>query len=407
MRFFIRICRIVAGTIFIFSGLVKGVDPLGSMYKFIDYFTAFGLDSFNQVALILGILLSLTEFVIGFAIISGLRFREGAVGMLLLMGIFTPLTLILAFYNPVSDCGCFGDAIQLTNWQTFAKNIVLLGFVIPLFPGRKRIQTKLSSINEWFVIAGVSIIFILFSMYNQRHLPLIDFRPYAIGTNIQEGMTIPDDAPVDQYYTTLIYEKEGIQKEFTLENYPSGDSSWVFVDQKSVLVKKGYKAPIHDFILTSPEGYDMTDFVLGNRGISLLLIARQLSESDQEQLEQGLKAADICSTNGIDFYLLTASSGDELLFTGNRINYLYGDDTMLKTMIRSNPGYVVIKGATITAKWAGRDLPPEEELINAIMESSENSGYNINIRLFLLLAAAIFMSFVTGLIVEKNPNTVN
>jgi len=393
MKYIIRVSRLIAGATFIFSGLVKGVDPLGSMYKFIDYFTAFGLGSLDQFAFISGIVLAMAEFIIGICIITGLRYRQAAWGILLFMTVFTPLTLVLALTNPVSDCGCFGDAIKMTNWQTFFKNVFLLIFIIPLFTYRKRVSSSIPAIKEWIPVMAISLIFVFFSLYNYRHLPLIDFRPYKIGTNIIEGMTIPEDKSPDIYETKLIYEKDGRREKFTIDNYPSDDSTWIFIDQETVLVKKGYETPIHDFILSSPEGDDLTDQVLYNPGISLIMISKQLSEANQGHISKGLGAAAICSANGIDFYLLTSSSEDESRNLGSFLNLLFGDETMIKTIIRSNPGFIVIKEGTITAKWSGRDLPLQEDLLDEIEKSTENPVYNTNLRLFLLLSTVLLCTF--------------
>jgi len=401
MKNVLMVCRLFAGATFIFSGLVKGVDPLGSMYKFIDYFTAFGLDSLNQFAFISGIALAMAEFIIGFCIITGLRFREAAWGIMIFMALFTPLTLVLALSNPVSDCGCFGDAIQMTNWQTFFKNVLLLLFVIPLFIYRRKIPSSLSSLSEWGMVASLAIIFVLFSVYNYRHLPVIDFRPYRVGVNIIEGMSYPEGKFPDQYDTKLIYEKDGKRKIFSLDNYPSDDSTWVFVDQESVIVKKGYEPPIHDFILSSPEGDDLTGFVLENPGISLIMVARRINDADPDQLSHGLEAAGICSENGIDFYLLTSSSGEEALSLGSYFNLLYGDETMLKTMIRSNPGFIVIKDGTITAKWSGRDFPPADSIVDEINRSTENPRYNTYLRLAVMISAVFIFSMVIAYINRK------
>ncbi|MFZ0281276.1 MAG: BT_3928 family protein, partial [Bacteroidales bacterium] len=252
------ISRVVTGLMFMFSGIVKAVDPLGSTYKFQDYFQAFGMDFLLPLALPLAILLCTAEFVSGFAVLSGYRQKTGIWGVLILMLIFTPLTLVLAINNPVSDCGCFGDAIHLTNWQTFGKNIFLLIFTLILFAGRKNVPVHFSPVKEWTLISGLAVLFVVFSLLNLKYLPLLDFLPYKTGNNIPEQMTIPEGKPVDEYKTTFIYEKEGQTKEFTLENYPANDSTWKFVDQKSVLIKKGYLPPVHDFVITTAEGEDIT-----------------------------------------------------------------------------------------------------------------------------------------------------
>jgi uncharacterized membrane protein YphA (DoxX/SURF4 family) len=390
MRFLLNISRYISGFVFTFSGLVKGIDPMGSMYKFTDYFTAFGLTSNDGISLTLGILLAATEFLIGFSLITGIRYREAAWGLLLFMSLFTPLTLILALTNPVSDCGCFGDAIHLTNWQTFFKNLLLMIFVVPAFMFRKMIRTA-DPVSGWISASAVLLLFILFSVYNYRHLPVIDFRPYRPGVNIEEAMTIPEGAPVDEYETLLIYEKDGDQKEFTLENYPSGDDGWVFVDQKSRLVSKGYTPPITDFILTSGDGYDLTSFLLDNQGISLLMISAGIEKADRDDILKGFEIADLCTSEGIDFWFITSSSASEIPAEGSTFNHLFGDETMLKTIVRSNPGYLVINNGTITAKWAARDIPETDVFIESVYNIAENPVYSKNARLGILYGAILFI----------------
>lgn len=397
-----NICRIVVGSVFIFSGLVKGIDPYGSMYKFIDYFTAFNLDSLNGIALILGILLSLFEFLVGFSLISGIRLKAGILGSLILMAIFTPLTLVLAISNPVTDCGCFGDAIKLSNWQTFFKNIALLVLVIPLLISGTRFINASGKIREWIILTISSLLFILFTIYNYRHLPLVDFRPYTIGTDIEQGMTIPDDAPVDEYDIKLLYEKDGVIKEFDMNNYPSEDTSWVFIDQKSVLIRRGYEPPIHDFILSTPEGDDLTDYVINNPEFTFIMIARHIEDTKPESLYRGIEAGKECIENGINFYLLTSSSEEDVKSLGNDFSYLFGDDTMLKTIIRSNPGFVLLKDGVIRNKWSARDLPDTSQLYNYIVEKSNKTGYNPGLRILLIFGIALLASMISRVTLRKN-----
>lgn len=393
MRMLFNLSRYISGFLFVFSGLVKGIDPMGSMYKLTDYFTAFGLNSNDKISLILGIALASTEFLIGFSLITGIRYREAAWGLLLFMGLFTPLTLILALTNPVSDCGCFGDAIHLTNWQTFFKNLGLLVFVIPAFLLRGKIKSS-DPISGWLSAGAVFIFFILFSVYNYRHLPVVDFRPYRIGVTIEEAMTIPEGAEADEYETLLIYEKDGKQNEFTLDNYPSEEEGWVFVDQKSKLIKKGYSPPITDFILTSDDGYDLTSFMLGNRGVSLLMISTNIKAADQDDILKGFETAEACISGGIDFWLITASSATDIPPEGNGFNHLFGDETMLKTVVRSNPGYLVISNGTIAEKWAARDIPDTGNIVEAINESTESIVYNKNAKLGILYGAILIIIII-------------
>ena len=212
-----KVLRIIAiitvGAVFVFSGTVKAIDPLGSAYKFHDYFQAFGMSFLQFLSLPLSIILCLTEFLTGFTILTGIRRREGIWGALILMVIFTPLTFILALTNPVSDCGCFGDAVHLTNWQTFGKNMILISFVILLFSERYKTDGRIRRSYQWIIASLAALTFTGFILYNLIFLPLIDFLPYSTGTYIPGKMMMPAGAPVTQYETTFIYEKEGKRKD--------------------------------------------------------------------------------------------------------------------------------------------------------------------------------------------------
>jgi uncharacterized membrane protein YphA (DoxX/SURF4 family) len=187
--------RIIIAPVFVFSGFVKAIDPLGSAYKFSDYFEAFGLDFLMPTALVLAILLSTAELVIGLNLIMGVVMRTTSWALFIFMSFFTLLTLIIALTNPVTDCGCFGDALILTNWQTFWKNILFMIPTLFIFYGRKRFRPVASMAGEWsivlvFIITGVSL-----SIYTYRNLPVFDFRPYKVATHIPTDMAIPEGAP--------------------------------------------------------------------------------------------------------------------------------------------------------------------------------------------------------------------
>lgn len=360
MKILRLISRIIVGLIFIFSGTVKAIDPLGSAYKFHDYFLAFNLEFLDFLSLPLAILLCTTEFIAGFSVLTGLKQKTGIWLVMILMIIFTPLTLVLALTNPVSDCGCFGDAIVLTNWETFAKNIFVLAFTLILFTGRNQVRPVFRSSREWTILSSATVLFILFSIYNLIFLPVIDFLPYKTGTKIEDKMIIPEGVPSDEYETTFIYEKDGVRKEFTINDYPANDSTWIFVDQKSILIKKGYVPPIHDFNLTSMNGEDMTQKILTQPGYSLLMISRKLEDSRDSHLEEGFKTGRYCIEKGIDFYIVTASGSDVVRSHENDLAFCSADETTLKTMIRSNPGYILLKDGTITGKWSWANLPDVE-----------------------------------------------
>jgi len=352
--------RIIIGLVFIFSGVVKAIDPLGTAYKFHDYFHAFNLGFLSNLSLPLAIILCTAEFIAGFSVLTGFRKKSGIWGVLILLVIFTPLTFILALTNPVSDCGCFGDAIHLSNWQTFGKNIVLVFFLIVIIKGSGQIERHFNRATEWIVISIFIVLFIIFSLANLRYLPVIDFLPYKTGVKISDKMVVPEGVPVDKYRTTFVYEKNGIKKDFNLNNYPANDSTWSFVDQKSVLVKRGYKPPIHDFIISSLSGQDLTQQILTFRGYTVFMISKKLSEAGKNHLSKGFKLGNYCKTNGISFYILTSSGTEEVRSYENGLVFCSTDETTLKTMVRANPGYILLKDGTILGKWSWANVPGEE-----------------------------------------------
>jgi uncharacterized membrane protein YphA (DoxX/SURF4 family) len=354
------ISRIIIGLVFIFSGLVKAIDPLGSAYKFHDYFHAFNLGFLNSLSLPLAIILCTSEFIAGLSVITGLRQRTGIWGVAILLLIFTPVTFILALTNPVSDCGCFGDAIHLTNWQTFEKNIVLVFLLIILFTGRKKIENRFSETTEWVGIFIAIFLLVIFSLVNLRYLPVIDFLPYKTGVRIADKMVIPEGVPADEYKTTFIYEKNGVRKDFSINNYPANDSTWKFIDQKSVLIKSGYKPPIHDFIITSMNGEDLTKQILSFPGYTVLMISRKLAYARHKSLSEGFKLGNYCVTNGLGFYILTSSGTDEVKGYENGLVFCSVDETTLKTMVRANPGYILLKDGIIIGKWSWANVPGED-----------------------------------------------
>jgi len=385
------ISRIIVGLVFMFSGTVKAVDPLGSAYKFSDYFRAFHLEFLQPFALFLAIVLFTAEFISGFSVLSGYRQKTGIWGVMILMCIFTPLTLILAVTNPVSDCGCFGDAIHLTNWQTFWKNIILLFFVLVLFTGRNRAIHQGIPLKEWITISMVVILFVIFSLLNLRYLQLFDFLPYKTGISIPEKMIIPEGKPPDEYLTTFIYEKEGVQKEFTIENYPADDSTWKFIDQKSILIKKGYQPQIHDFSITTTNGEKITDSILTNPGYTLLMISTKLGNATEAHLKKGFELGARCLAEGISFYVVTASGSDEVRAYNNGLTICTADETTLKTIVRANPGYLLLRNGTIEGKWSWATIPPNEQFSG---DMSVSQVEKMNNKSIVLVVYSVILSVI-------------
>ncbi len=363
------VSRIITGVVFIFSGFVKAVDPLGSAYKFADYFNAFHIGFLSPGALPLSIFLSSTELLIGITLLLGFRMRIAAWILLIFMSFFTLLTFILALTNPVTDCGCFGDALILTNWQTFFKNIVLMVFVLVIFTGRSKFTIVRGPTEEWAVILLFYSGAVIFSLYNYHHLPLLDFRPYSVGTNINDGMIIPPGAPEDEYKTELIYKNKESGKEsvFTMENFPRDTVSWQFVDARSELVKKGYEPPIHNFNIVAPDGNDITSHILSEPGFTFILISYDAAEADTGAIRSANDLFHLSQTMpALDFYAVTASNEDVLSTirqnTGIGYDFCLADEITLKTIVRSNPGLLLVKDGTIIAKWGRKDFPGPEDL---------------------------------------------
>ena len=229
-RFTVNVCRFVVALTFIFSGFVKAVDPKGTQYKIIDYLAALNIDSLvpDMAALVASVLLSAFEFCVGIFLLFAIHRRLNSRLAFVMMLIMTPLTLWLAIDNPVKDCGCFGDALVLTNWQTFFKNLVLLACTAILAAWPLQMVRFISRTNQGIVINFTALFILAVSSWSLYYLPQFDFRPYHIGANIPKGMEMPADAPQPKFETTFTLEKNGVRKDFTLENYP--DSTWTFVD---------------------------------------------------------------------------------------------------------------------------------------------------------------------------------
>lgn len=369
MKLLRNICRILVGAVFIYSGFVKGVDPLGSDYKFTDYFNAFGMSWMNFSALFFSFLLSMAEFLIGICLFLNIKTKWAAWGALLFMAFFTPLTLVLAIKNPVSDCGCFGDALVLSNWETFWKNVVLLALTLMIFYNKNRFKPVFNVLEQTVIIVVTMILMWSVQFYSYRHLPIVDFRPYAIGKNITEGMSIPEGAPHDEYRITLNYKNKntGEVKEFTEENYPWQDTvNWEYESSSEKLIREGYKAPIHDFVIEHPEMGDITEEVLSDNGYTFLAIAYNINKTCPENQEKLNRLAAYAQERGYRFYGLTASGQEDIqkYAEAHPVNYEFcsTDEIQLKTIVRSNPGLILLREGTVLDKWGHRDLPEVEEI---------------------------------------------
>jgi uncharacterized membrane protein YphA (DoxX/SURF4 family) len=400
MKYIRLLSRLLVGIVFIFSGFVKAVDPLGSAYKFADYFSAFKLGFLEFLTLPMGIFLSAFEMVLGIILILGYRRRMAFLVLMLFMSFFTVLTFILALFNPVSDCGCFGDALILTNWQTFFKNVVLMIFVLILYFSRKSETDAGQPLREWTVVVSLFVFTSLFSFWNYRHLPLLDFRPYDLGTVVSEEMEVPDGVGMDEYSTTLIYRNRetGKTSSFSMEDYPKDTLNWEFVDSESKLVKKGYEPPIHDFAIMDPSGIDLVDEILSDREYSLLMVSYRLSRADEQALIKAEEWSKLeVFAEDFSFYALTATTTAEVESISSELDldypFMAGDEIMLKTIVRSNPGFMLLRNGAIIGKWGYRDFPLLEEVDSHLPELMGNASAPMDEEAQLLMDAGIFDEF--------------
>nr|WP_321485799.1 BT_3928 family protein [uncultured Draconibacterium sp.] len=364
-----QLARILFGIVFIFSGFVKGIDPWGSAYKFTDYFNAMGLDWMLWAAFPLGVLLAFAEFAIGVAFFFNWRMRLFSWLGLLFMAFFTPLTLWIALKNPVTDCGCFGDALVISNWETFYKNLLFITLAIIVVANRNWFAEKVKSIVPGILSIGVFIVYFGIVYYSYNHLPIFDFRPYKVGTNIPEAMSMPDDAPQEIYENTFYYKNKntGEVKEFTEENYPWQDTiNWEYNDMRSTLVQEGYEPPIHDFTIESSEGDDIKDFFIYDENYVFMLVAYDLHKTSTKSQKEINALANWAIDKGYSFVCLTSTLQDDSREFAEQNDAPYEffncDEITLKTMIRSNPGLILMKDGTILDKWHYNDIPSPEEI---------------------------------------------
>ena len=400
---FSNICRFLLALVFLFSGISKAIDPHGTEYKIGDYLASFGLSGFfpDFFPLILGMILAVVEFYVGLCLLFGMNRRIASWASLLIMCVMTPLTLYIAVTDSVTDCGCFGDILVLTNWQTFAKNIILLLAAIVLFRWHHYKVVRLIGQNTQWLISLYGLLFIfLLEVFCLYFLPVADFTVYRNGTNVLQGMEIPEGAEAPEFESIFVMEKNGVKKEFTLENYP--DSTWNYVETITTQTKKGYIPPIHDFVLQDvATGEEKTQELLDREGFTFLLVAYNLSKAEQGAFDQINDLYDYCLKNSYDFVALTASDEDAIAKwkyeTGAVYPFWNADGTMLKTLVRSNPGLVLMKNGTIINKWSRNDLPTEdltdrlEQLPIDRSDETQESRLGALVLLFLVMPLLLIM----------------
>lgn len=375
LKMIVNLCRIIVAVTFIFSGFVKAIDPIGTQYKLQDYLGAIGMAGIlpNWTLLAVAVFLAAIEFCIGIFLLFAIQRRLISKLTVAFMAFMTIVTVWIVVADPVKDCGCFGDALHLTNTETLIKNIVLLVCSLAIMYRPLAMFRFVSKSNQW-IVTNYTIVFILVSSgLSLYYLPIFDFRPYHISVNIPRGMEIPKGAKLPQFKTTFIMEKNGQRKEFTLDNYP--DASWKFIDSKTVQTSEGYIPPIHDFSITDNKtGLDLTNSVLSHKGYTFLLISPHLETADDSNFGDIDRLYEYAQSYDIPFYCLTASTTKAIKrwidLTGAEYPFCITDEAVLKTIIRSNPGLLLLKDGTIINKWSHNNLPNEAKLSRPISQSS-------------------------------------
>ncbi len=354
--------RILPGLLFLLSGFLKGIDPWGTAYKIEDYLSAFGMSGLDWLSMPLSLTLSAVEMVLGAALLAKLFMKVVSTAAMLLSGFFTLLTLWIALTNPVSDCGCFGDALLLSNWATFFKNLGLIFFTGILFLHRGTIESQRPEPSEMGWIGVFVLLSFGFTVRNISHLPLFDFRPYSVGADLYGIYFEGNEGVASVQATHYLYEKNGTQEAFEANALP--DSSWRYIETRTT---PGFSPsadnPLLDFYIADADGVEKTDSVL-NSGYVLLFVAEELSQFSGEYLEKAKEYRNYAEANGISLFLLTSSPPAEIRdFSAQHegeFALLTANIRTLRTMIRSNPGLLLLGSGVVLDKWHKNDLPPTE-----------------------------------------------
>lgn len=367
--------RIFVGILFIFSGLIKANDPIGFGYKLQEYFEVFHISFLNEMATAIAALLCIFEIVLGALLLFGFWRKQVMSGLLVVIIFFTFLTFVSAVFKVVTSCGCFGDAIPLTPWQSFSKDLVLLAFIVYLFKNRNGIEPVTDNkLWQRSLLAFVLVSSTIFSIYTYSRLPVLDFLPYKVGANLPELMSIPEGAKPDEY--SIVYnlknKETGETKVMNDKDYLKTeiwkDENWEIVGQpESKLIKKGYEPKIKDLMISDASGTDYTKELIENPYYNLIVVAYNLRDTDEEGISK-LNALALNATEqfNIRTVMLTSNSAQDADAFGKRMKLFaevfYADAVPLKSMVRANPGVLLLKNGIVINKWHYNNIPPFEEL---------------------------------------------
>lgn len=379
----LQISRALVGFLFIFSGLIKANDPLGFGYKLQEYFEVFHIAFLNDYATDFAILLCTLEIILGALLLLGFWAERVAWGLLILIIFFTFLTFYSAFFEVVTSCGCFGDAIPLTPWQSFTKDLILLALILIIFTQRERVSPLVQNSKAQSIIFSVIVLFALgFGLYTYNFLPVLDFLPYKVGNNIPQLMLSPPGAPQDVYQVTytLKNKQTGETKEMTDKEYLKTeiwkDSNWEIIGEPvSKLMKKGYDVRIKDLKITDSQGTDYNKEILENPYYNLIIVAYDLTKADTRGIgDLNAIAINAAENFNIRTVLLTSNSAEDAEAFSNQnklvMEVFYADGIPLKSMVRANPGVLLLKNGTVINKWHFHNLPSYDKLARTYFENN-------------------------------------
>ncbi len=349
----LTICRVLVGALFIFSSFTKGVDPLGTKYKILDYLAAYNMTWLNGMAMVLSMGLILAEFLVGICLLIKVYPRLAVLGATLLMLFFTITTLFDALYNLVPDCGCFGTAVKMSNWQTFYKNLVIDALLIPLIMNNKLLENKLSGRSNFIIASIFALLFLGFEIYNYRHLPVVDFMNWKVG----KQMNVQSDDPA-RIYLTFKNRITGEKQEYLSSEYPWNDSVWAaqweFVDQRV-----DGDVNVLGFSALDADGDDVTDMLLNTENL-LMFTSNDLTKVSAKEWDKVKEITNYAENRGYIVVWTVANEAEYVEYLRTKYDFLnevfYADELEIKTIVRSNPGLIWLDNGLVKDKWSSVDF---------------------------------------------------
>ena len=398
-----NISRVLLALVLVLSGFVKAVDPKGTMYKLQEYADAFSIDAFsNEWLLFFAIILAAAEFLTGVFLLMGVYRRFMAFVAFLFFIIFTPFTLYVAISDIVPECGCFGDAIGMSNTASFVKNLFLLTLAVIVFLGRKRFVVNITAKNRWMVVLFAVFYIAFVETMSLSYVPVLDFRNYAVGNNLRELVQGENDT----YKVVMAFEKNGETRLFEQDSLP--DDTWQFVENRSVLVAEGRKPVIGDFsILDWESDYDVAEDILADTAFVCILVAEFLEDASVGRVDKINDLYDYCLEYGISFVAATSSGEEDIELwrkrTGAEYPVYWADNLLLRSMTRANPGVLLLDNGVIVGKWNVAVMPEAEQMISPMSHrKAKDEMFGMDGKLFwtllfvLPLVVIVLIDLATG-----------